>query len=592
MTFVNCPHLTFNSLQALEQHCKHLTQLTLRDVDGLFTALSSEGSNGLEEVSDPQHAFNNFLRNNVNLHTFTFSSSLPSLPPDFFSAFNSPRNALQNLHLQPSKAIRGHHLMNFPSIHRLTITGCSNLGDELPFEYLPRLQELSFLGRGLSLSSLWKLFEQGTIRKVTLDVAGSAYETCICSERASIKDDNGEDSPQAHSKQGEMKQRADLIFPPLLHNFEKHNILSSTIPSWVIAFFLSLSPASLESISLHGAIVPTCCSIRSSPPPPSLSSSPQVSYHAHQPFSFTYFNLLRPSLDSIPALGPIFRFVPSLIFKALFGNSSQSSNQSASNARNATPIILNDTSAATALARLSFRALQGLAAGSSSTCPLPEVSDEGTMYDADKTDSWISQETDSAASSDSELSAGETNIESADREDGSTPTLARRAGSNRRQRAQSVSGVPSRKAKVARRALQRSASEFQSGRSEQKTSSSCSGSDKLSDKRSRGRSFWRAAPPEDTSGSSIDVSRARGSTSGPDADSAKLSTSSVQSAKDAAEDARRAALAELLALSTIDSTTPPPTYSHFGNAGTSRLNSQQVEWLHSATQGRLVRLEL
>jgi len=371
LTLVNCPLITVQSLSALERRCENLQQLDLRNVDGFFGAPTQQDVNNSEEICTSKEIFHRFITNNTAIHTFTFSSGLPTLPTDLFSPFDTPGNALQNLNIYSSKAIRPHHLYSFPSIYRLTVSGCTNLRDDLPFEYMPRLQELSFLGRGLSLFSLWKLFMNESIRKITLDVAGSAYESCICSDSSKSEES---DIEGAHASSSANERKVHKTFPALLETFKKHNILSSTIPSWVVAFFIASSPNTLESISLHGSIVPTCCSTRTSPPPSSLSFQSQVAGHSNNAYPFTYRNFLRPAFNGIPLLWSITNSIPAFIARTV----------SRMPARLGPYVTNQDTSkdgmsraleysAATALARLSLRTLQGLIGGPSAACHLPDL---------------------------------------------------------------------------------------------------------------------------------------------------------------------------------------------------------------------------
>lgn len=582
LTLVNTPRLTVRSLLALEQHCQHLISLDLRNTDGFFEDSVQQQQVDIEDPPWSKDIFHRFIENNTALHTFTFSSGLSTLPFDLFSSFNKPQSALQNLFIYSSKAIRSQHLTYFPSIHRLTISGCLALADDLPFEYMPRLQEISFLGRGLSLSSLWKLFQHETIRKMTLDVAGSAYESCICSENSAAINTNSTISDQTAAKpHNEIMER--FPFPAPLDNFKKHNILSSTIPSWAVAFFLASSPVSLESISLHGAIVPTCCSIRSSQPTPSLTDVNQIPTRLHAGYPFTYSSMLRSSILSIPFIQAVLSVLPRISTKAFIaiyrGRKDSLSTDVRLEERN---IGRMNDSATAALTSLSFQSLRDLVVGTSTQSPPPRLED-GSSGDILREEMKMDVLPEAVEADDSDLSDSEAHRQY---NASSANEIAPVRQDRRRHRAQSISGMPSRKAKVARKALQRSASEFMLGRHNK--AATCSRQETRQAKQSGNSALCSTRtvkPLEALSGtvSSVGLPGTLGSSD--------IEGSSTTSAQQVA-DAKHAALVRLLAVSSVHDSTPPPTFSHFGNVGTSRLNPQQAEWLHVATGGRIIRLEL
>lgn len=243
LTLVNCPLLTSQSIAALAETCNNLTQLTFRNVDGCFNVVDIS-------TPTPQFQFSRLISINPRIHSFTFSSQLPTLPNDFFDAFKGS-NKLQNVHFLQTRALDARHFQSFPSVYHLTISGCPNLGDYLPFQYMSLLQELSYLGRSLNLHCLWRLFNHGQIRKLTLDAAGlSACDHCSSSKRHT-------DRRQDDSKCTSSLSTHDS-FPSAIQDFKETNILSSSLPAWVLAYFISLSPPSLETISLHGQVTSTC----------------------------------------------------------------------------------------------------------------------------------------------------------------------------------------------------------------------------------------------------------------------------------------------------------------------------------------------
>lgn len=586
LTLANTPRITIRSLIALESHCHHLVYLDLRNTDRFFEESTSQSQPAeAEESPSPKEIFHHFIENNTALHTFTFSSGLSSLPLDLFSAFNKPQGALQNLSIYSSKAIKPQHLTYFPSIYRLTVSGCLGLGDDLPFECMPKLQEVSFLGRGLSLSSLWKLFQYESIRKMTLDVAGSAYETCICSESTSSNDTNSSNSDQA-TPQIHVEFSERVPFPTQLKKFKNHNILSSTIPSWVVTFFLASSPTSLESISLHGVIVPTCCSIRSSLPLPSLTDAIPSTTFSDQGYPFTYRSMLRPSILSIPLIRTVLSIVPRVSLKALldfYQNGSFTCISDAPSIVEERDVHTANDPATAAAAALSFQSLRALVAGQSARCPSSELEEE--LSNGNRETFPIDAHAEANEAGNSDLLASDARPHVDDNSTSEEETIEQIDLKRRLHRAQSISGVPSRKAKVARRALQRSTSEFDIGRDNKVKS--CTGKEM----RNLTKQSKTCSPrsPEATNGLSGDMLLA-GLPNVPRT-SEKAEAPPIVSAQEAA-DAKQAALVRLLAISSTKDSTSASTSSHSPNVGTSRLSPQQVEWLHSATQGRIVRLEL
>lgn len=513
---------------------------------------------------DTCEVFNRFIGKNASLHTFTFASNLSTLPHNLFKAFNNPHSALQNLHIHPTKGLRSHHLKHFPSIYRLSITVCPKLTDDLPLECMPRLQEISFLGRGLSLSSMWKLFKSDSIRKITLDVAGSAYETCICSENDHPKEADSTADSCSHDE-CESYGNYERPFPHLLENFKNHNILSASIPSWVVAFFLSYAPPSLDTLSLHGTIMPTCCSVRPSPPQTLSSSNTfQPIVRSHMPYSFTYWNLLLPGrLQGL--FGNVMpKCIPEMfqsVSTALFAWRRDSTTKSAEGRS------VGD------LARLSFEALREAVAGSTGTSGVP-YTDDGTSEDKSDVESVYSEW---SFNSDIDADAAGTML-GVESESG----LPRR-----RRRAQSISGTPSRKNKVARTSLKRSSSEFVTSRRPNTREPSPHESLKHTVDRSI-RESCGATLVENK----VDITMAM-----PISSSSIPSTSN--SSPDASENttlpvpnAREASLAELLAISAAVDVSPSNGISQSTSAGTSRLNPLQLEWLRTSIGDRVTRLEV
>jgi hypothetical protein len=317
LTLVNCPLLTSVSLEALADNCRNIQQLTLKNVDGLFEDLSTSSSGDVNPTSSTDRLegtqetlptsssigsssgsdiFHNLIKSNSHsLHSFTFSSNLASIPPDFFEIFHTPSSSdsnftsttikLQNLTFTRVKSLHPHHLSCFPSITSLSITGCPLIADDLPFNNLPNLRELSYLGKGLSVNCIWNLFRLKMIREITIDAAGLAYETCICEEEkektgqyTQVRDHNADSLARTENKHSKQEMHSELFadLPIPIQAFKKRNILSSDIPSWVLPYLLSHAPESLEAFSLLGTIVPTCDSIRPSPSPSPSSSFPST----------------------------------------------------------------------------------------------------------------------------------------------------------------------------------------------------------------------------------------------------------------------------------------------------------------------------
>ncbi|KAK9897359.1 hypothetical protein P389DRAFT_169123 [Cystobasidium minutum MCA 4210] len=528
LTLVKCPGVGVKSLHALASNCASLRQLTLRYVDGLFQVSLHQDSADTAPVEDhlsPSELFHILISKNKSLHSFTFSTGLSELPADFFKAFNDPSSSLQDLHIHSSKALRAYHLRSFTSIYKLSITGCGTaLGDDLPFETMPRLQEFSFLGRGLSLFSMWKLLKLTNIRKITLDVAGSAYETCICSEGGPSSASDGAHCHNLSSDGAGAEAASRMLFepfPPPLEAFKNHNVLASSLPSWVVAYFLSHAPQSLDSISLLGSIMPTCCSVRQEPILP-LPISPShtdrlTAYGAYVPL-FYYQSLLPAIRRGGLILEPVLNYIP---VQTILGK------------------------AVTALY------------GYSSTKTSSMITEEKAMPDDAVSDSSFGNTASDVADTSRQDSEGDSRI-----------------NSRRRTRSQSISGIPTKKAALTRRSLQRSKSAFVDATSMKLGSKAThfavseGGTALLSN---------LAAPPLANT-----LERA------PKEDTRMPNT--ILGSSYEAQRVKDAALTELLAISTTLNVSSGSKVSADG--GVSRLNEQQIEWLHTVTQGHLVRLEL
>jgi hypothetical protein len=214
LALANCPHLNAELLDILSICCPHLSTVSLKKVDSLFSG----------------EAFPLF----PNLTSLSLSIDLPSLPINYFQVYQTVTN-LQQLSVSSSKSINSSHLSHFSSIRKLVISGCSSITTSLPFSDLPNLREVSYLGQGLDVASVWTLWQNATIRKLTLDAASLNKPV---GRRPSTS------YPSAGTK----------FIPVALQPFANSNLLSASLPSWVLAYLISLSPPSLEAISILGTV--------------------------------------------------------------------------------------------------------------------------------------------------------------------------------------------------------------------------------------------------------------------------------------------------------------------------------------------------
>ena len=242
LSLIKCPNLSQNTLIAIGQSCPHLLEATFRDVDGLFSDTRSKEMSEPASQADTLEAIANFASGCQRLHTLHLSMDIPNLHLNAFEPFRS-HPSLRTLVLSSCKHLTAFYLSPFTSLHKLVISGCPAMSADLPLASMPALRHLSYLGMGLTVKCLWTLWQTATyLKRVILDAIGQCYDSPSCSyvctsaPSSSCDPGNEEDLPNA------------------LRSFESYNLLSTSLPSWALAYLLSFSPESLESFSLHGTL--------------------------------------------------------------------------------------------------------------------------------------------------------------------------------------------------------------------------------------------------------------------------------------------------------------------------------------------------
>lgn len=212
LILASCPHVEFTLLEALPRYCPRLFNLSLKKLDKLF-----QGS-----------AFPLLPK----LASLALACDSVELPLDYFQAYRD-HERLQHLSISSSKHIKSHHLSHFSSITKLVISGCPAISSSLPFHCLSKVREISYLGQGLDVASICNLWQSGLVRKVTLDSA---------------------QIPLRKPTQAAASRSSPTALPIVLRPFATSSLLAPTLPSWVVAYLISMAPRSLEAISILGTV--------------------------------------------------------------------------------------------------------------------------------------------------------------------------------------------------------------------------------------------------------------------------------------------------------------------------------------------------
>ena len=241
LSLVNCPNLSLDTLNNIAQNCPRLREVTFKGVDDMFKKAKCIEEASIIAEDTVVDALTSFAQCCRSLHTLHLSLNVPDLHSEAFRAF-AFHPSLRTLHVSSSRHITNCHLLPFTTLHKLVISGCPALGDELPFRNATELREVSYLGKGLSVNCIWRLWLAASqLKSLGIDSPGQSFEATSSHIGSPVPPPCGDDSTTS--------------LPDVLLPYAQSNILSSTLPSWALAYLLVLSPASLHSFSLHGTFL-------------------------------------------------------------------------------------------------------------------------------------------------------------------------------------------------------------------------------------------------------------------------------------------------------------------------------------------------